>query len=83
MPVEDHQRAFALERPYELCYTHVRRDTHQQMNVIWARLSLDDLHFHLLTQLFNDFDNVSAHRLIDYFPAVLRRKYQVIFTSVA
>ena len=30
------------------------------MNVIWARLSLDDLHFHLLAQLFNDFDNVSA-----------------------
>ena len=26
--VENHQCAFALERPHELCYTHVRWDTH-------------------------------------------------------
>ena len=60
VPVENHQRAFALERSHELCYTHVRWNTHQKMNVIRVCLSLDDLYFQLLAQLLDAFDNVSA-----------------------
>ena len=26
--IENHQCTFTLERPHELCHTHVRRDTH-------------------------------------------------------
>ena len=60
VPVENHQRAFALERSHELCYTHVRWNTHQKMNVIRVCLSLDDLYFQLFAQLLDAFDNVSA-----------------------
>ena len=52
------------------------------MNVVGARLSLDDFHFHLFAQLFDDFDNVPAHRLINYFPPVLRRENHMVFTPV-
>lgn len=45
-------------------------------------LALDGLRFHLLAQLFDDLVDVPAHRLIDYLPAVLRCKYQAIFTPV-
>ena len=82
VPVENHQRTIAPERPHELCDTHVRRDTHQKMKVIRARFALDGLRFHLLAQLFDDLVDVPAHRLIDYLPAVLRCKYQAIFTPV-
>ncbi len=37
VPVENHQRTIAPERPHEPCDTHVRRDTHQKMKVIRAR----------------------------------------------
>ena len=53
------------------------------MNVIGACLSLDDLYFHLLAQFFDDFDDVPTQRLVNYFPPVLRRKYQVIFAPIA
>ena len=58
MSIEDHQRAFALERPRKLRYTHVRWDTHQKMDVVWARLSFDYFHFHLFAQLFYDLDHI-------------------------
>ena len=82
MPIEDHQGAFALERPHKLCHTHVQWDTHQEMNVVGAGLSLDDFHFHLFAQLFDDFDNILAHRLINHFPPLLRRKNHMVFTPV-
>lgn len=44
---------------------------------------LDDLYFHLLAQFFDDFDDVPVQRLVNYFPPVLRRKYQAIFTPIA
>ena len=53
------------------------------MNAIGACLSLDDLYFHLLAQFFDDFDDVPTQRLVNYFPAVLRCKYQVIFAPIA
>ena len=83
VPIENHQCAFTLERPYELCYTHVRWDTHQQMKVIGACLSLDDLYFHLFAQLFDDFDDISAYRLVNHLPSVLRREHHMVFTPVA
>ena len=83
MSIEDHQRAFALERPRKLRYTHVRWDTHQKMDVVWARLSFDDLYSHLLALLFDDFYDISAYRLINHLSTVLRCKYHVIFTPIA
>ena len=43
----------------------------------------DSLYFHLLAQFFDDFDDVPTQRLVNYFPPVLRRKYQVIFAPIA
>ena len=72
MSVENHHCTFTPECPYSLCYTHLRRDTHQKTNVIGTCLSLDDLYFHLLAQFFDDFDDVPVQRLVNYFSPVLR-----------
>lgn len=82
VPIEDHQCAFALERPHKLCYTHVRRDTHQKMYVVWAGLPLDYFHFHLFAQLFYDLDHIFSYCFVDHFSSVLWCEYHVVFTPV-
>ena len=47
-----------------------------------AGLALYYFHFHFLAQLFYDFDNVPAHRLINHFPPVLRRENYMVFTPI-
>lgn len=52
------------------------------MDVVWAGLSLDDLHFHFFAQFFYDLDDVPTQLLIDHFPPILWCKYRMIFTSI-
>lgn len=48
--VTHHQRTFPLACSRKLCCTHRSRDTHQQVNRIWACLALDNLHLHFPAQ---------------------------------
>ena len=80
--VEDHQRTLALECSHKLCYTHVRGDADQHMNVIWAGFRLDDLHLHLITQLSQDFSYVLLDLVVYYLSAIFRCKHHMILAAV-
>lgn len=82
MPIEYHQGTFALETSHKLCYTHIRWDTYQHVDMVWACLTFYNLHFHLLTQLSYYLNHVPSQFFVDNFPPVLRRKHDVILTSI-
>ena len=50
VPVEDHQTALSLEKSHELCYTQIRRDTYQHVDVIIACLCFNYFYILLLTE---------------------------------
>ena len=52
------------------------------MNGVGAGLSLDDFRFPLVGQLFDDFNNVPARRLINHFPPLLRCETLMVFPPV-
>ena len=47
VPIENHQRTFALEETHELCYTKIRWNTHWHMYMIRACFCFD--YFHLFS----------------------------------
>ena len=63
---------------YSVCfYKNILIELHS------SSLSLDEFHFHLFAQLFNDFDDISAYRFINHLSAVLRREHHMVFTPIA
>lgn len=48
--IENHQRAFPFEKTHELRYAQARRNTYQHVNVVRARLCLNNFNILLLTQ---------------------------------
>ena len=83
MSIKDHQCTFTLERSYKLCYTHIRRDTHQHVDVIGACLCLYNLYFHFIAKLAQYLTDISLQFPIYNFASVFGCKHYVVLTPIA
>ena len=83
MSIKDHQCTFTLERSYKLCYTHIRWDTHQHVDVIGACLCLYNLYFHFIAKLAQYLTDISLQFPIYNFASVFGCKHYVVLTPIA
>ena len=64
--------------PHKTRHTHFRRDTHQDVYIIWHHISFYDFCFFPFTQSSDTFPDIFSSLILDYFSPIFRRKYYVV-----
>ena len=78
MPVEDHQRALALQVAHHAGHAVLRRYREQHVHVVGHQVPLDYLYPLVLAELPEDLPEVGPDLVVDHFPSILRREHDVV-----
>ena len=78
VPVEDHQRALALQVAHHAGHAVLRRYREQHVHVVGHQVPLDYLYPLVLAELPEDLPKVGPDLVVDHFPSILRREHDVV-----
>ena len=78
VPVENHQRAFALQVTHELRHADVWRDTQKHVDMIRTCFGFENLHVLLFTQLTEYPPNIALQLPIYRLSTIFRCKYDMV-----
>ena len=82
MPIEYHQRTFSLEISHELCYTYMRWNTYEHMDVIRTCLCFYYFHPFLCAQFPQYFSDIFSYLSVYLFSSIFRCEDYMILASV-
>ena len=78
MPIEYHQRTFSLEISHELCYTYMRWNTYEHMDVVRTRLCFYYFHPFLCAQFPQYFSDIFSYLSVYLFSSIFGCEYDTI-----
>ena len=79
VPIKYHQRTLPFQVPHETRHTILRRNLHQQMDMIRLRTPFYDLNPFPFAQVSQYLYDTFSQFVVNNLPAILRGEYDMLF----